>query len=111
MLSYDLAFSVGTAVTYMYNHPLVVLQSEPRQLPGGASIPTSIFRDPKLHEPDQSNFKTQHYEHMRQWLQAQELKGNIIKFSLLDSKYCVGYQRSTYKGMKPHFFVYDILKR
>ena len=48
---------------------------------------------------------------MREWLQRQELKGNIIKFSLLDSKYCIGFQRSTYRGLKPHFFVYEILKR
>ena len=30
---------------------------------------------------------------------------------MLDSKYCVGFQRSTYKGRKPHFFIYEILRR
>jgi hypothetical protein len=48
---------------------------------------------------------------MREWVYKQELLGNTIKFSLFDSKYCVGFQRTTYNGMKPHFFVYEILKR
>mmetsp|Transcript_6206 Transcript_6206/g.8295 ORF Transcript_6206/g.8295 Transcript_6206/m.8295 type:complete len:149 (-) Transcript_6206:2123-2569(-) len=48
---------------------------------------------------------------MREWLQLQEAAGNIIKFSLFDSKFCVGFQRSTYRGLKPHFFIYEILKR
>ena len=29
----------------------------------------------------------------------------------MDSKFCVGFQRSTYKGRKPHFFIYEILRR
>jgi len=37
------------------------------------------------------NFKSMHYEFMREWLHKQELVGNIIKFSQIDSKYCVGF--------------------
>ena len=56
-------------------------------------------------------YKALHYEHMREWIQSQELKGNTIKFSLLESKYCIGFQRNKYRDMKPHFFIYDILMR
>ena len=59
----------------------------------------------------EKGFKSLHYEHMKEWLQRQEKAGNIVKFALMDSKYCVGFQRSTYKGRKPHFFIYEILKR
>lgn len=48
---------------------------------------------------------------MKEWLQKQENAGNIVKFALMDSKYCVGFQRTTYKDRKPHFFIYEILKR
>ena len=59
----------------------------------------------------EKGFKSLHYEHMKEWLQKQENAGNIVKFALMDSKYCVGFQRTTYKGRKPHFFIYEILKR
>ena len=48
---------------------------------------------------------------MRQWIHNQELHGNTIKFSTFDSKYCVGFQRSKFRGREPHFFIYEILKR
>lgn len=56
-------------------------------------------------------YKSVHYEALREWLQNQELNGNTIKFSMLDQKYCIGFQRKEFRGMKPHFFIYEILKR
>ena len=105
---------------------MAVLYCEPEQLPGGATLPTALFRDPQAgidvdslrfsdNPPEDiailNGFKSMHYEHMREWVQGQELKGNTIKFANLDSKYCVGFQRTEFKGMKPHFFVYEIFKR
>ena len=29
----------------------------------------------------------------------------------LDTKYIVGYQSTFYKGRRPHFFVYEVLRR
>ena len=53
---------------------------------------------PHEEEDYHKGYKALHYEHMREWLQRQEAVGNIIKFSLMDSKYCIGFQRSSYKG-------------
>ena len=119
-MSYDLAFATNRA-QLAETIPVVVLFRKPQKMPGGATIPTSLFRNPKflqikrssksLDEAKLLGFKALHYEHMREWIHKQERIGNIIKFSLIDSKYCVGFQKSTYNGMKPHYFVYEILKR
>jgi len=37
--------------------------------------------------------------------------GNVIKIPKLDNKFIVGYQKKYYKGRRPHFFVYEVLKR
>ena len=85
---------------------MAVLAKDPEVLPGGATLPTSLFRDPEVIKKEASrlsergppkdestlnNFKLLHFEHMRQWIHNQELKGNTIKFSTFDSKYCIGF--------------------
>ena len=42
--SYDLAFAVDRT-QLADGFPMCVLQGEPRNLPGGANVPTSLFRD------------------------------------------------------------------
>ena len=48
---------------------------------------------------------------MREFIQTQELLGNQIKFGLCDSKFAICFQSTRYNGLKPHFFVYEVLKR
>ena len=69
-------------------------------MPGGAQIPTAFFREPltkSILEGDDKNnqkilgYKSLHYEHMREFIQQQELIGNQIKFALHNSKYAVGF--------------------
>ena len=45
MKSYDLAFSADSS-SIAQTTPMAVLYSEPEKLPGGATIPTALFRDP-----------------------------------------------------------------
>ena len=96
-----------------------MLESDPCPQAGGAHIPTAFFRDPqlnvKLEGDDKENlnvlgYKSLHYDHMRQFIQEQELAGNQIKFSLLDSKYAVCFDSKPQQG-KAHFYVYEIFKR
>ena len=47
MKSYDLAFAVDRT-QLADGFPQCVLSKEPEYLPGGANIPTSLFRDPYL---------------------------------------------------------------
>ena len=81
LMQYDLAFSIpeggGVAnVTY---------DSTPSELQGGATIPVAFFRDPKVEDllpGDKAGqqrllgYKSLHYEHMREFIQKQELLGN-----------------------------------
>jgi hypothetical protein len=49
MMSYSLSFA--TDRTQLAEQvPMVVLNNEPQKMPGGATIPTSLFRDPKTYE-------------------------------------------------------------
>jgi hypothetical protein len=57
------------------------------------------------------SFKNLHFEHMREFIQKQETVGNMIKFAKFDDQFAIGYQSRFYNGLKPHFFVYEILKR
>ena len=59
-----------------------MLECDPYQMPGGAQIPTAFFRDPRAHtilEGDNKEnqkligYKSLHYEHMREFIQNQEL--------------------------------------
>ena len=46
MKSYDLAFSVDASQLAPMT-PMAILYCEPAKLPGGATLPTALFRDPQ----------------------------------------------------------------
>ena len=48
---------------------------------------------------------------MRGFIQEQEMKGNQVKLAHLDNKFAICFQRQKEGELKPHFFVYEILKR
>ena len=86
--SYDLAFALDST-QLAADVPMVILYNDrPKVLPGGATIPTSLFRDPKIgkafgsdkrasafrgadaNEQTLLGYKMAHYEYMRGWLQS-----------------------------------------
>ena len=83
MKSYNLSFPTDRT-QLADNVPNVVLTRDPAELPGGATIPTALFRDPNNmrssfcvadlrgpppEESEIDNYKSLHFEHMREWLQ------------------------------------------
>lgn len=51
------------------------------------------------------------YPHVRQFIERQELYGNIVKFAAYEPRFLYVYQTEPYKGYPPHVFVWNVLSR
>jgi hypothetical protein len=72
---------------------------------------TNIFSDKVDKECPFGGFKTQHFEHLKEFIESHELAGNLVKLPRFNTSYVVIYQSKRCKDFQPHFQIYDIAKR
>jgi hypothetical protein len=56
-------------------------------------------------------FRTQHFEHLKEFIEKQELMGNLVKMPRYETNYLIVYETTKTATQAPHFFIYDILSR
>jgi hypothetical protein len=56
-------------------------------------------------------YPTQHLAHIKEYIQKQELAGNLVKLPRYNNRYIIVYQKKRTREYNPHFFLYDIMSR